>query len=167
MIWQEMNNIFSKEELIGSLTKRHWEDKFFCTIWNIKWVKFPHGCILHSKSFPTSTHMPKSELKRRSYDSDKLEKKNKLLSRNCRDQASCHDQETWSRPKKLCRDQKNYRGHLAVSRPKMLEKTKKGRKLIFLPIFKPISLYDHIYTLFLGKKGSGKIGEPLSWGFSL
>ena len=78
----------------GSLTTRHWEDKFFCTIHKIKWFKFPHGFILHSKNFPTSIHTPKSELKRRSYDPDKLEKKNKLLSRNCRDQVSCHDQET-------------------------------------------------------------------------
>ena len=128
-----MSNIFPKEESTRSLTTRHWEDKFFCTICNIKWFKFPHGCILHSKSFPTSTRKPKSELKRRSYGPDKLEKKNKLLSRNCHDQASCHDQETWSRPKKLCRDQET------VSPPKTLEKTKKGRKLIFWPIFMPIS----------------------------
>ena len=37
----------------------------------------------------------------------------------------CHDQEIWSRLKKLCRDQ------LAMSRQKTLEKTKKDRKLIF------------------------------------
>ena len=128
-----MSNIFPKEESTGSFTVRHWEDKFFCTISNIKWFKFSHGCILHSKIFPTSTHTPRFELKRRSYGPDKLEKKNKLLSRNCRDQASCHNQETWSRPKKLCCDQET------VSRPKTLEKTKKGRKFIFWPIFKPIS----------------------------
>ena len=144
MIWQEMSNIFQKEESTGSLTMRHWEDKFLCTIWNIKWFKFPHGFILHSKIFPTSTHTPKSELQRRSYGPDKLEKKNKLLSKNCRDQASCHDQETWSRPKNcvaakktVSRPKKLSRpGNLVatkkmVSRPKKLEKTKKGRKLIF------------------------------------
>ena len=81
-----MSNLFSKEESTKSLIAHHWKDVFFCTIWNIKWFKFPHGCILHSKSFPTSTHTPKSELKRRSYGPDKLEKKNQLLSRNlCRD----------------------------------------------------------------------------------
>ena len=138
MIWQEMSNIFPKEESTGSITTGHWEDKFLCTIWNIKWIKIPHGCILNSKIFPTSTHTPKSELKRRSYGPDKLEKKNKLLSRNCRDQASCHNQETWSRPQKLCRDQKNVatrklgrdlkklcRDQLAMSQPKTLEKPKK------------------------------------------
>ena len=118
MIWQEMSNIFLKEESTGSLTTRHWEDKFLCTIWNIKWFKLPYGCILHSNRFPTSTHMPKSELKQRSYGPDKLEKKNKLLSRNCRDQARCHDQETWARPQKLCRDQKNCRDQETWSRPK-------------------------------------------------
>ena len=133
-----MSNIFRKEESIGSLTTCHWKYNFLCTIWNNKWF------ILHSKSFPTSTHTPKSELKRRNYGPDKLEKKNQLLSKNCRDQASCHDQETWSRPKKLCRDQKTVatkklgrdqkklcHNQLAVPRPKTLEKTKKDQKLIF------------------------------------
>ena len=32
VIWQEISNIFSKEELIESLTARHWKDEFFCTI---------------------------------------------------------------------------------------------------------------------------------------
>ena len=73
-------NIFPKEGSTESLTARWWEDWFFCTIWNIKKFKFPHGSILHSKIFPTSTQTPKSELKRRSYGSDKLEKKNWLLS---------------------------------------------------------------------------------------
>ena len=81
MIWQEMSNIFPKEEAAKSLIAHHWKDEFFCTIWNIKWFKFPHGFILHSKRFSTSTHTPKSELKRRSYGPDKLEKKNQLLSR--------------------------------------------------------------------------------------
>ena len=123
MIWQEMSNIFPKEESTESLTARHWEDKFFCTIWNIKWFKFPHGWILHSKSFPTSTHMPKSELKQRSYGPDKLEKKNKLLSKNCPDQAGCHNQKT------LCRDQ------LAVLLPKTLGKAKKRPKIDILAYF--------------------------------
>ena len=76
-----MSNLLPKEESTKSLIARHWKDEFFCTIWNIKWFKLPHGCILHSKSFPTSTHTPISELKRRSYGPDKLEKKNQLLSR--------------------------------------------------------------------------------------
>ena len=126
-----MSNIFPKEEPTESLTARHWEDNFFCTIWNIKWFKLPHGCILHSKSFPTSTHTPKSELKRRSYAPDKLEKKNKLLSRNCRDQTSYHDQETWSRPQKLCRDQKTVATSLLSRDQKRWRNLKKGRKLIF------------------------------------
>ena len=90
-----MSNIFSKEESIESLIACHWKDEFLYTIWNIKWFKFPHGCILNSKSFPTSTHTPKSELKRRSYGLDKLEKKNQLLSRKL------------VATRKLCRDQKN------------------------------------------------------------
>ena len=115
-----MSNIFPKEESTKSLIACHWKDEFFCTIWNIKWFKFPIGCILNSKIFPTSTHTPKSELKRRSYDLDKLEKKNQLLSRKlCRDQETvlrpenlCHDQETMWRlgdcvaTRRLCRDQK-------------------------------------------------------------
>ena len=122
MIWQEMSNIFPKEESIESLIACHWKDEFFCTIWNIKWIKFPHGCILHSKSFPTSTHTPKSELKQRSYGPDKLKKKNQLLSRKlvatkklCRDQKTGRNQKTWSRPedcvatRKLGHDQKRCR----------------------------------------------------------
>ena len=62
VIWQEISNIFPNKESIESLTTRHWEDKYFCTIWNIKWFKLHHGCILHSKIFRTSTHTPKSEL---------------------------------------------------------------------------------------------------------
>ena len=139
MIWQEISNIISKEESTESLTARHWKDKFLCTIWNTKWFKFPNGCILHSNTFPTSTHTPKSELQRRSYSLDKLEKKNRLLSKNCRDQESCHDQETWSRPQKLCRDQKTVTTRklgcdlkkqccdkLAVLQPKTLQKPKKA-----------------------------------------
>ena len=38
-----------------------------------------NGCILNSNSFTTIHHTPKSELNRRSYDTDKLEKKNWLL----------------------------------------------------------------------------------------
>ena len=76
-----MSNIFPKEKSTESLTAHHWEEQFLCTIWNIKWFKFPHGCLIHSNIFPTSTHTPKSELKLRSYGPDNLEKKNKLLSR--------------------------------------------------------------------------------------
>ena len=36
MIWQEMSNIFPKEESTESLTARHWEDKFFCTIQKLR-----------------------------------------------------------------------------------------------------------------------------------
>ena len=114
-----MSNIFSKEESTESITARHWKDEFLCTIWNKKWYKFPHGCILHSNIFPTSTHTPKSELKRRSYGPDKLEKKNQLLSRNLvATKKLCPNQKTVSRPKnlvatrKLCRDQETW------SRPK-------------------------------------------------
>ena len=110
-----MSNIFPKEESTESLIARHWKDEFLCTIWNIKWFKFPHGCILHSKSFPTSTHTPKSELERRSYGPDKLEKKNQLLSRKLvTTRKLCRDQKTWSRPgncvatRKLGRDLKKF-----------------------------------------------------------
>ena len=114
-----MSNIFPKEESTKSLIAHHWKDEFLCTIWNIKWLKFPHGCILHSKSFPTSTHTPKSELKRRSYGPDKLEKKNRLLSgkyvatrKYVTTRKVCRDQESMSRPgkyvatRRICRDQK-------------------------------------------------------------
>ena len=80
VIWQEMSNIYTKEESTMCLTVQHREDEFFCTIWNIKWFKFPHGCILHSKSFPTTPHTPKSEFKRRSYVINKLEKKTSPLA---------------------------------------------------------------------------------------
>ena len=132
-----MSNIFPKEESTKSLIAHHWKDEFFCTIWNIKWFKFPHGCILHSKSFPTSTHTPKSELKRRSYGPDKLEKKNQLLSRKlCRDQIWCRNKPVSRQTcvencvatcvaTNVCHDQ------LAVSRPKTLQKLKNGRKVIF------------------------------------
>ena len=78
------------------------------------------------------------------------------------------DQEIVSRPenlvatkKKLCHDQ------LAVSRPKMLEKPKKRPKIDILTKFQAhFTLGPYIYS-FLGKEDSGKIGEPLSWGFSL
>ena len=94
-----MSNIFPKEESTESLIARHWKDEFLCTIWNIKWFKFPFGCILNSNIFPTSTHTPKSELKRRSYSPDKLEKKNQLLSgKFVATRKLCHDQKTWSRP---------------------------------------------------------------------
>ena len=89
-----MSDIYTKEESTGCLTACHWEDEFFCTRWNIKWFNFPHGCILHSKRFPTTPHMPKSEFKRRSYAINKLEKKTspladfvatKLVTKLCRD----------------------------------------------------------------------------------
>ena len=47
------------------------------------------------------------------------EEKNKLLSRNCRDQASCRDQETWSQPKKTV-----LRPKKTVSRPACCVATK-------------------------------------------
>ena len=94
-----MSNIFPKEESTKSLIAHHWKDEFLCTIWNIKWLKVPHGYILHSKSLTTSTHMPKFELKRRSYGPDKLEKKNQLLSRKLvATRKWCRDQKIWSRP---------------------------------------------------------------------
>ena len=70
-----MSNMFPKGELAGCLTMHHWEDEFFCTIWKIKWFNSTNGCILHSKRFPTKHHMPKSELKRKGYGPEKLEKK--------------------------------------------------------------------------------------------
>ena len=43
-------------------------------------VQIPHGCILHSKIFPTTPHMPKFEFKRTSYVINKLEKKTSPLT---------------------------------------------------------------------------------------
>ena len=37
-------------------------------------IQIYYGYILHSKIFPTTPHTPKSELKRRSYGLDKLDK---------------------------------------------------------------------------------------------
>ena len=100
MIWQEMSNLFPKEDSTKSLIAHHWKDVFLCTIWNIKWFKFSHGYILNSNIFPTSTHTPKSELKRRSYGPDKLEKKNQLLSRKLvATRKWCRDQKIWPRPR--------------------------------------------------------------------
>ena len=36
VIWQEMSNIFSKEESTKSLIAHHCKDEFLCTIGNIK-----------------------------------------------------------------------------------------------------------------------------------
>ena len=126
MIWQEMSNIFPKEESTESLIACHWKDEFFCIIWKIKWFKFPHGCILHSKSFPTSTHTPKSELKRRSYGPNKLEKKNQLLSRKLvATRKLCRDQKNCVATRKLGRDKKNcVVTRKIVSRPENLVATK-------------------------------------------
>ena len=137
-----MSNIFSKEESTKSITTRQWKDEFFCTIWNKKWFKFLHGCILHSKIFPTSTRTPKSELKRRSYGPDKLEKKNQLLSRKLvATRKLCRDQKTWSRPKKNCGDQ------FVVLRPKTLQKPKKRPKSDILTYFKAhFTLGPYIYS---------------------
>ena len=43
-------------------------------------VQIPHGCILHSKIFPTTPDMPKFEFKRTSYVINKLEKKTSPLT---------------------------------------------------------------------------------------
>ena len=99
-----MSNIFLKEESTGCLTACHWEDKFLCTIWNIKWFQFPIGCNLHSKIFLTSPYTPKSKLKRRSYGPDKFEKKNWLLSKKkCRDIAK----QCCNKAKKKCHEKAN------------------------------------------------------------
>ena len=130
-----MSNIFPEEESTESLIACHWKDEFLCTIWKIKWFKFPNGCIVHSKIFPKSTHTPKSELKRRSSGPDKLERKNQLLSRKLvATRKLCRDQKTWSRPsfwsrpgnwvvtRKLGQDQKTW------SRPENLVATKNAAK---------------------------------------
>ena len=46
MIWQEMSNIFPKEESAKSLIAHHWKDEFLCTIWKKKMVHIPSW--LHS-----------------------------------------------------------------------------------------------------------------------
>ena len=57
--------MFPKEESTGCLTAHHLEDEFFCIIWSIKLLKSTNFFfkIVHSKSFPTTPHMPKSDLK--------------------------------------------------------------------------------------------------------
>ena len=94
--------MFPKRELIRCLTVRHREDQFFCIIWTIKWLKSTHGYILHSKIFPTTPHTPKSELKRRSYDPDKLDKE------NCRDIENYVATKFSVATEKLCHDSKFY-----------------------------------------------------------
>ena len=64
-----------------------------------------HGYILHSKIFPTTPHTPKSELKRRSYDPDKLDID--FLVFMSRQKKLCRDivfLVFFSRQKKLCHD---------------------------------------------------------------
>ena len=61
-------------------------------------VKIYHGCILHSKRFPTTPHTPKSELKQRSYGPDKLDKE------NCRDRENSIVTKFYVAQSKLCRD---------------------------------------------------------------
>ena len=145
-----MSNIFPKEESTKSLIVRHWKDEFFCTIWNIKWFKFSHGCILHSKSFPTSTHTPKSELKQRCYGPDKLEKKNQLLSRKLvATRRLCRNQETVSRPENLCRDQETVSWPENMCRDKKrCRNLKKAKKLVFDLIsspFHPRTIYILVF----------------------
>ena len=61
-----------------------------------------------------------------------------------------------------CRDMK------PLSRPETLQKPKKNRNLIFLTKFQAhFTLGPYIYTRFLGKEATGKIGEPLMGFLSL
>ena len=62
----------------------------------------PVSYILHSKRFPTTPHTPKSELKRRSYGLDKLDK---VFCRTIENYIT-----TWfsATTEKLCRDIENY-----------------------------------------------------------
>ena len=143
-----MSNIFQKEESTESFIARHWKDEFLCTIWNIKCFKFSYGCILHSKIFPTSTHTPKSELKRRSYGPDKLEKKNQLLSRKL-----VATRKIMSRPENLVATRKLGRDQEIVSRPENLVATKnaaetsKRLKIEFLTSFQAhFTLGPYIYS---------------------
>ena len=106
--------VFPKRELIGCLIVRHREDQFLCFIWRIKWFKYTHGYILHSKGFPTTPNTPKSELKRRSYGPDKLDKEN------------YRNRETLSQYRKLCRNRENSvttKFSVATKNSIMIEKT--------------------------------------------
>ena len=114
-----MSNIFPKEESTGSLTTSHWEDKFFYTIWNIKWFKFPHGCILNFKEISneyshaqirvkTKKLWPRQVREEKQVDVQKLSQPSKLsrpgnlvaTPKTVSRPKNCRDQETWSRPKK-------------------------------------------------------------------
>ena len=92
---------------------------------DIKWFKYTHGYILNSKFFPTIPYTPKSELKRRSYGPDKLDKENYVVTEKlCRDKVLCCNREIDQvfycnransivtkfslATKKLCRDQVFY-----------------------------------------------------------
>ena len=70
--------------------------------------------------------MPKSEVKRRSYGPDSLEKKNKLLSRKLvSTRKLCRDQKNCVATRKLGRDRKNcVATRKIVWRPKNLVATK-------------------------------------------
>ena len=65
-------------------------------------IQIYYGYILHSKSFPTTPHTPKSELKRRRYCPDKLDKV------FCRTVENYVATKFSTATKKLCHDIENY-----------------------------------------------------------
>ena len=95
-------------------------------------VQLYHGNILHSKSFLTTPHTPKFELKRRSYGSDKLDKENYVAT------------EKTVATEKLRRNRKN---RVATKTP---EKTKKKAEKRYFGLFSSPFHPRPINTHFLG-----------------
>ena len=122
-------------------------------------VQLYYGYILNSKIFPTTPDTPKSELKRRSYGPDKLDKENCRNRENsvttkffvateklCRDRENSvatkffvATEETLSQQRKLYRDRKTMSRQNKLCHDKNAGKNQKRLKWIFWLILKPIS----------------------------
>ena len=68
-------------------------------------VQLYHGYILHSKRFPTTPHMPKSELNEEVMAPTSWTKKTIATEKTLPRQSFCCNRETLSRQRKLCRYQ--------------------------------------------------------------
>ena len=88
-------------------------------------VQIPSWMILHSKSFPTSTHTPKSELKRRSYGPESWRRKTGCGQESMSRLGEYVATRKYGATRRVCCDQES------MSRPEMLQKPIKGRKLSF------------------------------------
>ena len=121
VIWQEMNNIFPKEEVSLEAHSMQLGRYIFMYHLENKMVQIPSWLHSTFKELSNDTSHAKIRVKtKKLWPREVGEEKQAAIQKLCRDQGTCVT------TKKLCRDQE------AV-------KNKKGQKLNFWPIFKPIS----------------------------